>query len=87
MPLYRMVHRNGDYVLTGDPNGMRQYGYRDDGMIGYILTAQVPGTVPFYRLVKRDGSGHFFTASAEERQQTLRRGWKDEGITGYIWPR
>jgi hypothetical protein len=87
VPLYRMVHRNGDYVLTGDPNGMRQYGYRDDGMVGYILAAQVPGTVPLYRLVKRDGSGHFFTASAEEREQTLRRGWKDEGITGYIWPR
>jgi hypothetical protein len=65
---------------------MERLGYREDGVVGYIANSQWPGTQPFYRLVKPDGSGHLFTASLEERDQTLRRGWKAEGITGYVWP-
>jgi hypothetical protein len=84
--LHLMSAKNGDYMVTGDPYGMERYGYRDEGVIGYIATTQLPGTQPFYRLVKPDGSGHFFTASPQERADVLRRGWKDEGVAGYVWP-
>lgn len=87
-PLYRMTSRTGDCLLVVDRNDVQRaigWGYREDGVIGYIATAQLPGTVPFYRLVKPDGSAHFFTTSEQERAETLRRGWKDEGITGYVW--
>jgi Repeat of unknown function (DUF5648) len=90
LPLYRMSSRNGDYLLTTDTHEIRRMqrlGYRNDGVIGYIANTQRPGTQPFYRMVRPDGSGHFFTASAEEREQVLRTGgWRDEGVTGYIWP-
>jgi Repeat of unknown function (DUF5648) len=84
--LHIMSAKNGDYMVTTDPYGMERYGYRDEGVIGYIATTQLPGTQPFYRLVKPDGSGHFFTASEQERAEVLRRGWRDEGVAGYIWP-
>jgi hypothetical protein len=89
VPLYRMYSAKGDCLLTVDRNEVRRMerlGYREDGVVGYIANSQWPGTQPFYRLVKPDGSGHLFTASLEERDQTLRRGWKAEGITGYVWP-
>ncbi len=88
-PLYRMSSRNGDFLLTTDTNDinrMEGFGYRNQGVIGYIAITQMPGTQPFYRLVKPDGSGHFFTANPEERAQVLQSGWRDEGITGYVWP-
>ena len=86
--LHRLMARNGDYLLTTDVNDiprMEGFGYLDQGVIGFIATDQQPGTQPFYRLVKPDGSGHFFTASPRERADTLRRGWRDEGIAGYVW--
>jgi hypothetical protein len=86
--LHRLVAGNGDYLLTTDINDiprMEALGYRDEGVIGFIASEQLPGTQPFYRLVKPDGSGHLFTASPQERIDTLRRGWRDEGTAGYIW--
>lgn len=86
--LHRLVGRNGDYLLTTDTNDiprMESFGYLDQGVIGFIASEQLPGTQPLYRLVKPDGSGHFFTASPQERADTLRRGWRDEGIAGYVW--
>jgi hypothetical protein len=62
-----------------------RYGYRDDGILGYVASSQLPGTEPFYRLVNQDGSAHFYTASANERSQFLDRGWKDESYVGYVW--
>ena len=89
LPLYRMSSAKGDFLLTVDANEIRRMqanGYRNEGVIGFIATEQRPGTVPFYRLVTPDGSGHFFTASADERNQVLQSGgWRDEGVAGYIW--
>lgn len=86
--LFRMISRTGDCLLTVNRDEVQRaigWGYREEGVVGYIATAQWPGTQPLYRLVKPDGSGHLFTASVEERERTLRRGWRDEGITGYVW--
>ncbi len=89
VPLYRMTSPSGDCLLTTEAaeiNRMQVYGYQGGGIIGYVASWQMTGTQPFYRLVKPDGSGHFFTTSASERAQVLQRGWKDEGVTAYIWP-
>lgn len=89
VPLYRLSSGSGDTVLTQDPNektSMQAHGYRDDGIAGYVETSAVSGTQPLYRLVNHDGSAHFYTTSASERQQFLGQGWKDEGTAGYVWP-
>jgi hypothetical protein len=89
VPLFRLVGRNGDILLTTDENDratmQSRYGYRDDGILGYVASSQLPGTEPFYRLVNQDGSAHFYTASANERSQFLGMGWKDESYVGYLW--
>jgi hypothetical protein len=90
VPLYRMTGRNGDTLLTVDPNEqvrMRRAGYRDNGIVGYLASAEFRGTDPLYRLVNTDGSVHFFTTSRSEIARFREQGWKEEGITGYIWTR
>jgi hypothetical protein len=88
VPLYRMRGPNGDILLTVDQDGvaqMRGYGYRDDGILGYVARTQMPGTQTFFQFVNRDGSLHFFTTSERERRQFLRNGWQELGPVGYVW--
>ncbi len=87
-PLYAMTSSTGDYFYTTDArehaNAQTQYGYTDKGIIGYIATTQQTGTVPLYRMLGPNGQ-HFYTTDQSERTGALGAGWKDEGITGYIW--
>ncbi|HEY2359998.1 MAG TPA: fibronectin type III domain-containing protein [Candidatus Angelobacter sp.] len=88
VPLYRMYGPNGDMLLTVEQDAvakMRGYGYRDDGVLGYVAATQMPGTQTLFALVNQDGSLHFFTASERERRQFLHRGWQELGPAGYIW--
>ena len=48
VPLYRFVGGNGEHVFstsTSAPSGFRQ-----EGIAGYVLQSQAPGTVPLYML-------------------------------------
>ncbi|HEX4604736.1 MAG TPA: hypothetical protein VH724_12120, partial [Candidatus Angelobacter sp.] len=86
--LYRMTGRNGDTLLTTDPNErgrMQGGGYRENGIVGYIFSSEQSGTQPLRRLVNRDGSAHFFTTSGREVEEFQRQGWREEGVVGYIW--
>jgi hypothetical protein len=88
VPLYRMRGPNGDIMLAVDQNAvaqMRGYGYRDDGILGYVAGTQMPGTQTLFALVNQNGSLHFFTTSERERRQFLRNGWQELGPAGYIW--
>jgi Purple acid Phosphatase, N-terminal domain/Repeat of unknown function (DUF5648) len=88
VPLYRMRGPNNDILLTVEQDAvarMRGYGYRDDGILGYVAGTQMPGTQTFFALVNQDGSLHFFTTSERERRQFLHRGWQELGPAGYIW--
>jgi len=88
VPLYRMYGPNGDMLLTVEQDAvakMRGYGYREDGILGYVAATQMPGTQTLFALVNQDGSLHFFTASERERRQFLHRGWQELGPAGYIW--
>jgi len=88
VPLYRMYGPNGDMLLTVEQDAvakMRGYGYREDGILGYVAGTQMPGTQTLFALVNQDGSLHFFTASERERRQFLHRGWQELGPAGYIW--
>jgi hypothetical protein len=85
--LYRMTGRNGDTILTVDPNerSRMQGSYQDNGIVGYLSNSEQPGTQPLHRLVNHDGSAHFFTTSSREVEDFQRQGWKEEGVVGYIW--
>ena len=57
VPLYRLFNpQNGDHFYTasaseGD-NAVRQYGYRNEPTACFVLSAQVGGSVPFFRFLK-----------------------------------
>ena len=62
VPLYRMRGPNDDILLTVEQDAvgrMRGYGYREDGILGYVAGTQMPGTQTFFALVNQDGSLHF----------------------------
>jgi hypothetical protein len=45
-------------------------------------------TVPLYRTYSPSATDHFYTTSRPERDNAVHRlGYKDEGITGYVYPR
>lgn len=88
-PLYRMFG-NGDHFYTTNATEHSQLAaagsYHDEGIMGYLATSQVSGSVPFYRLFKQSGSAsdHFYTANPSERQSALQAGYRDESQIGYI---
>jgi hypothetical protein len=86
--LYRLTNAKGDYALTTDVNSraaLLSQGYRDEGVIGYIAQSPVPGTEPLFGTVSADGTSHFYTTGAAERDQVVSRGFQNQGINGYIW--
>jgi hypothetical protein len=88
VPLYRLSNSKGDNVLTTDANlksMLQGQGYQDNGVAGYVASTQLPGTEPLYQLSSADGATHFYTTNATERAQVLSRGWKDQGMSGFVW--
>ena len=88
VPLYRLSNSAGDNVLTTDANlksSLQSQGYQDNGVVGYVASTQLAGTQPLYQLSSANGANHFYTTSASEHAQVLGGGWRDQGISGYIW--
>jgi purple acid phosphatase-like protein/uncharacterized protein DUF5648 len=88
VPLYRLSKSNGDNILTTDVNTRSTFqsqGYQDNGVVGYVASSQMAGTQPLYQISSPDGANHFYTASGTEHAGVVGRGWKDEGIVGYVW--
>jgi len=87
-PLYRLSNSKGDNVLTTDANlksMLQAQGYQDNGVVGYVASSQIAGTQPLYQLSTADGATHFYTTNTSERAQVLSGGWKDQGMSGFIW--
>ncbi|HEX6371626.1 MAG TPA: S8 family peptidase [Longimicrobium sp.] len=54
------------------------------GLMGFMATSQLSGTVPLYAMEK-PGVDWFFTVDAGERAYALTVGWQDRGIAGYVY--
>jgi hypothetical protein len=83
--LYRCFNRDHNAsFLTTDPNcEIWGWGKRKESL-GLIATAQLPNTVPLYRLNK--DYDHFYTTDASEADNAATNlGYTREGITGYVW--
>lgn len=82
-----------DHLYTIDPNeydatNLARSGYVQEGITGYVMSSQVSGTTPFYRLYSGGLVDHFYTTNRTERNNFLsdpKGGWSDQGISGYLY--
>jgi len=82
-PLYLLKSSNDAMLSTNPSEGGGTF--QNSGGVGYIATSQQPGTQPLYRMVNPQTGKHFATASPQEHAQVLQKGWKDDGVLGYVW--
>lgn len=74
----------GDHYYSYDPHsGRSMRGYTYEGSIGNIATSKLTGTRELYRWFNQRTGSHFYStnASAEGR---AKRGYRFEGIAGYV---
>jgi hypothetical protein len=56
-----------------------------ESVMGFIATKDTCGSTPLYRLWNPTTAAHVYTIDGGERSSLIGAGWKDEGITGYVW--
>ncbi len=88
VPLYRAYNPStGNHLFTDSyqeyQNAVKNLGYRNEGVDGYLEKTQRPGTEPVYRMLGPKGD-HLYTTNPSQRQQAQQQGYKDEGVAGYV---
>ena len=62
------------------------YGYKQEGKIGYIYKSDIEDTVTLYRMYSMIAKDHFYTSSRNEYSTiAMDYGYKQEGSIGYIY--
>ncbi|KAF8063606.1 hypothetical protein FPV67DRAFT_1654789 [Lyophyllum atratum] len=64
---------------------VQQWGYKSRGTAGYIFPNNWCGGVPLFRLYSQRSKQHFYTTSWTERSKAISIGYRDEGVTGYVF--
>ena len=91
-PFYRLYHApSRQHHWTTDTNevvtlaALTDWSY--EGIIGFLLSNQVSGSVPLFRLAFPNTAIHLWTTdSVEKSVLTTSGGWVSEGIPGYVIP-
>jgi lysine/ornithine N-monooxygenase len=92
VPLYRLLKNGtGNHFYTTSAaerdNAVKSYGYKYEGIAGYVFSTQVADSIPLYRLVLSTSTAldHFYTTSAAERDNAVKSyGYKYEGVQCYV---
>jgi len=83
---YEFHYHNG---LPGEVSAIKftyegtTFGYNYKGIIGYIYTSQIPGTVPLYMLYNSHAGDHFYTISPNGANPI--GDWQPKKIIGYVY--
>jgi len=91
-PYYRLYNVGALFHLwTTDPNEYYTLaatrGWSGEGVDGFILPAQAPGSIPLYRLYLPGAGQHHWPTDANENAVLISSyGWVSEGIVGYLMP-
>jgi len=75
----------GDYFYTASPaerdTAILEKGYTSEGIAGYVLPAQLAGSLPLTRVFSPADGHHYYTTSAAERDVLVNQfGQIDEGV-------
>lgn len=87
-PLYRYYNPKSDghfYTTNPDELGLGGSDFYGEGLAGYVLSTQKPGSLPFHRYYHSDSGDHFYTTNFGELGGG-RGGYVAEGLAGYIYP-
>lgn len=81
--------QNDSVMMTSvaEMNNALQNGWKSDGIACWTSPAQIPGTVPLYRMYKPSASDHFYVSTKSERDSAVGLGYSQEGIVGYVYPK
>jgi hypothetical protein len=83
-PLYRCDKGGGRRFLT--VSSSCEIGLPIDLVVGWVSTTERCGAVPLYRLYSAAASNHFYTLSAEERDNAVAvYGYVSEGVAAWVW--
>jgi hypothetical protein len=81
--LYRSVSTTNANHLYSTTANDQAGAYKTEGISGYLMTSQVGGTQPLYRLSNSKGD-MVLTADPNFRSSMQSQGYKDEGPVGYV---
>ncbi len=89
VPMYRAYDpKTGGHFFTDNQQELQsaisRYGYRSEGVAGYIMSTQAPGTVPLYRLRGPNGDHFYVTDPSQAQQAASQYHYTNEGPAGYI---
>eukprot|EP01084_Bolivina_argentea_P257208 433277_1 len=94
VPFYRYCNGKEHFYTTNaheigtDVTGVTgRYGFKSEGIAGYISAVKQANLIPLYRYF--NGKEHFYTTNAHEigtdvTGVTGKHGYKSEGIAGYV---
>ncbi|HTO05328.1 MAG TPA: hypothetical protein VL069_16580, partial [Opitutus sp.] len=71
-------------ATAGKVAGHVKSGFTDEGVLGYVSSAEKPGLIPVYHFIK-DGK-HFWLINKADQPAAEAKGWKPEGISFWLWP-
>lgn len=90
--LHRLYHPGVlQHLWTTDANEASvlssSQGWMYEGVTGYVLVKQGPGTIPLYRMALASPPLHLWTTDPNEYQVlSTQHGWIGEGISGHVLP-
>lgn len=85
VPFYRCLKPNGKRFYT--TSDVCEGGGTAEGILGYVAGDALCGAIPLYRLYAGAGGDHFYTISAEERDNAVAMfGYAYESVAGHVWP-
>jgi len=87
-PLYRLYNGSiNDHIYVTSNNErefMMQKGYKDEGVMGYVLSSPQLSTPPIYKMYSTNLNNHFYTTDTNEALVASRNGFKLESVVGYL---
>lgn len=81
--------RTGDHFYTSNAaerSAALSSGYKDEGVLGAILTSSTASSTALFRLFNSRTGDHFYTTSATERATAISSGYVSEDTAGFIFP-
>ena len=80
---------NSEEIGTTVSGVIGKHGYKSEGLMGYLLTSQKPGTVALYQYYNSQASDHFYTTNENEigtiTPGHTKKGYTSEGVAGYCY--